>query len=192
MKKVIIAVAALLIGISANAQVWINAGFLGGYEKVTSSILEFPVTDFEHAYGFFVGTEYEIPLSRVFSVAPGLQFQAGFATEPDYRFAETQIAIPILVRAAVPFGTNARGFLNVGPDFAIGLSSKEVDHGVTYDSYKEDFSRFNLGVIVGLGVDIRERLRIFATYNFGVINTCKMYKTTAYDNKYQIGIGFAF
>lgn len=193
MKKILVSVlVALACCVAANAQVWLNGGYLHHFEKETIGSVSYT----QNYGGFFIGAEYEFELSDAFSVAPGLQLQGVFGKYDNENVSELGFKVPVMLRLGVDLSDSVRGYLHAGPEFYLGLSAKSVSRvigqAVVVDLYKNDYSRFDMDLAVGLGVEIANRFRIFGRYGFGVIDTCKDKNCKCITNSLTVGVGFQF
>lgn len=169
MKKLIITIAAAVIAtVTASAQLSVGAGYISNPMK--STVAGVSIT--ENYSGFYVGADYLVTKLGPVAVTPGVYFT-------DYKWVENitsekllNLEIPVNFSYGIDFGTSVRGFVYAGPTFRFGLSAKSTTGSLTEDLYKasSNFSRFNLFLGGGVGVDIVSKVRVTFGYNAGLLD----------------------
>lgn len=184
MKKFITIISALVLGMgAAGAQtIWVN----GGYELNTlkSKVLGSTLSD--SANGLFVGAEYEYNLNNYFSVAPGANL--GFTFAEDTFVSE--LSIPVLARVSYAIDNRIKPFLNLGPEFNIGLAHNE--NGQSLYSGNDGLSRFRFNLALGGGIVVNNNMRIMINYSFGLTNVYKLGDLSIKNNYLRVGVGYSF
>ena len=208
MKKVLILVAALLVGIQAHAQLQADGGYQHFFEhgRITD-----PVDNSSSAIhygwdGFYLGGRYnlELPWVNGLSVLPGVNFSFMFnrvATNASGR--EVALNIPVDVAYTLDFGAiQLRGF--VGPNFQIGLTNSLVASGgnatTRYNMYADNGNpyalntrgRVNVSLGLGAGIVVREHFTGHIRYDLGVVNLSTAQYTRLFRNTLQVGVGYIF
>lgn len=205
MKKVLTAIAALMICVGMNAQTWsVSAGYsrLINKEKVTvvgpSSVTS---TDSRSGNGFFVGANCEFPSDKVVSFYPGLRFSGEFVTDDDYADTKASlyaIEVPLNAKFSFNLGSAAKLFVYVGPQLELGLSAKSKVGSATIDLYKDDsgshLNRFVLNANAGLGFQF-SNFRVFGEYARNLTKVVHTPQLVGAETKYSmqnINIGVAY
>lgn len=211
MKKVISIIAAasmMLIGTSAFAQVSVGAGYLNASSvtKVSSSTSTVPFN------GFYAGIDYTYAINDVFGVTPGIYYEyaasnstasissiSGSATTKEH-----YINIPVYLNAGVNFGDGLKGFVYAGPTFSYGLASSSsgsvsflgysLGTGESDNYASGNYGRFDVLVGGGVGVDIKNTVRLTVGYDLGMFNrnTAENASTTTNRNQLHAGVAFLF
>lgn len=177
MKKVLLTLAVILLGISsASAQVSakfnVNAGYSHKFRTTATAV----GTDSKirgGLDGLYVGGECDINIVNGFIIAPGITYYMTMdpnkklqTTEFDHTFSIPLsfkyefIVIPELV-SVIPF---------VGPRFDICAAAYAKMDDVKVDYAGDTLTRFNVGLNLGLSVDIMKSYRLTIGYNYGFLN----------------------
>lgn len=183
MKKFITIISALVLGMgAANAQtLWVNGGYQ--LDNFKSKILGFNASDASN--GLFVGAEYEYGFGNFFSVAPGANLGFTFAEKTFV----CDMSIPVLARAAYSINNQVKPFVNLGPEFNIGLAHNESGES-WYGGY--GLSRFGFNLALGGGVVVNEKVRLMINYSFGLSNIYKDSEASIKKDYLRVGIGYSF
>ena len=202
MKKVLILVAALFVGIQAHAQLQADGGYQHFFEQ-----WQYGDSKTDTGWdGFYLGGRYNIGISQVagLSVIPGANFSFMFnkvATDASCR--EIALNIPIDAAYTLDFGTvQLRGF--AGPSIQVGLLNHLVARGgnqtTSYNMYGDNGNnyvpgtrtRLNVSLGFGAAVVVRERFTGHIRYDLGLVNltTAQYYKL--FRNTLQVGVGYIF
>ena len=180
MKKTLctlLAAAALLAGVEAQAQMSVGAGYL----NITQS---FDNTS-ANGNGAYAGLSFNIPLAGGFGIAPGVYYTfSNYKQDAAWgllKGSTTEHAINVLLN--LNFGCNLardmRAFIFGGPTFQYGLSSKtKTDLAgaatVNGDNYADDGTqRFVVYAGGGLGMDIANTFQVTVGYDHSVTNMIK-------------------
>ena len=128
--------------------------------------------------GFHVGATYEIPLSKVFSVEPGLIFSSkGYRVLPweaslysERKTTLYYLDVPTHLKAKVNIG-KAGLFFGFGPYVSLGLFSNMNIDGVRFDIDFADlgFKRFDSGLSFITGLEFG-KIQVGAFYQLGLVN----------------------
>jgi len=127
------------------------------------------------------GFGYDINEGVGFGISTGLYYSylAGKVTLPGFSIisgdmVEHALNIPVKAGYSVPVGSGLKGFLNVGPTFVCGLSSKIKPLGVDLletDLYKHEYlGRFDIMVGGAIGAELNDMIRISVGYDFGMLD----------------------
>ena len=197
MKKIfstLLVASLMLLGTQVFAQTTFNVGYLNSTlaTKNTSS----------GSNGAFAGVSFNLPISGVLGVAPGIYYSALFSKNTELfgfgtgTFQEHAINVPVYLNYAFALASDTKFFIFGGPTAQYGLMSK-VKHEVgnvnaTVDNYKDsDFNRFN--VYLGGGVGFQAgAFQVTAGYDYGMMNQYKNTDVTCRRSNIKIGVGFAF
>ena len=136
-------------------------------------------------YGGTLGISYEIPVVEgTLGFAPGLQF--GYFTKSDvniYNYAnvsstETYLAAPLDFNLHMNLSGDMKLLVFAGPTLDLGLTSrvKEKSTSVEYDIYSgklsdyTKYTRYDVLVGGGLGLDVMDAVRFSVRYDYGLVN----------------------
>ena len=215
MKKVFtFAAAILLFAGMANAQLSVSAGYTTkNYTSTTKVGSNTNTKDYTLGGGFYVGGNYALGMSEGLKVAPGLYLTYNTDKAVEDGVTTTintmDLNIPILFSYTYSLGGDLALFAFVGPNIQLGLSAQQKIEGTlagildgTYDLYEKDddgestFTRFDLGVMVGLGLQY-QNFRLEAGYHKGLLDRCGLKDGDNYSFEYAMsqiffGVGFAF
>lgn len=184
MKKILcslFAASMMLLGTSAFAQVSVGAGYVNSKYSLKSSSTSYTS---DPANGFYAGLEYSVPVGEVFGLSAGVNYE--YLMSKNYNVGgisgdlkEQYINVPVRLNVGFHLGDDARVFIFGGPTFNYALAG-QVDLGVKvgsfevggkYDMYKDgNYNRFDVMVGGGVGLDLMERFRVTAGYDFGMFN----------------------
>ena len=181
MKKIfatILAASMMLMGISAFAQISVGAGYLNEANKAS---VNSTANNMGSLNGFYAGFGYDINEGVGFGISTGLYYSylAGKVTLPGFSIisgdmVEHALNIPVKAGYSVPVGSGLKGFLNVGPTFVCGLSSKIKPLGVDLletDLYKHEYlGRFDIMVGGAIGAELNDMIRVSVGYDFGMLD----------------------
>lgn len=180
MKKTLctlLAAAALLAGVEAQAQMSVGAGYL----NITQS---FDNTS-ANGNGAYAGLSFNIPLAGGFGIAPGVYYTfSNYKQDAAWGLlkgstTEHAINVPLNLNFGSNLARDMRAFIFGGPTFQYGLSSKtKTDLAgaatVNGDNYADDGTqRFVVYAGGGLGMDIANTFQVTVGYDHSVTNMIK-------------------
>ena len=180
MKKTLctlLAAAALLAGVEAQAQMSVGAGYL----NITQS---FDNTS-ANGNGAYAGLSFNIPLAGGFGIAPGVYYTfSNYKQDAAWGLlkgstTEHAINVPLNLNFGCNLARDMRAFIFGGPTFQYGLSSKtktDVAGAATVngDNYADDGTqRFVVYAGGGLGMDIANTFQVTVGYDHSVTNMLK-------------------
>ena len=180
MKKTLctlLAAAALLAGVEAQAQMSVGAGYL----NITQS---FDNTS-ANGNGAYAGLSFNIPLAGGFGIAPGVYYTfSNYKQDAAWGLlkgstTEHAINVPLNLNFGYNLARDMRAFIFGGPTFQYGLSSKtktDVAGAATVngDNYADDGTqRFVVYAGGGLGMDIANTFQVTVGYDHSVTNMIK-------------------
>ena len=181
MKRIIttiLAASMMLLGTTAFAQASIGAGYLNETNKATVSNTD---VNMGALNGFYAGLGYDINEGAGFGISTGIyySFLAGKVSVPSLSFisgdmVEHAINMPFKAGYSVPVSSGLKGFINAGPTFVCGLSSKIKPLGVDLletDNYKHEYlGRFDIMVGGAIGAELNDMFRVSVGYDFGMLD----------------------
>ena len=206
MKKVLLIVAALLVGMQAQAQLVADGGYFHGWEKA-NTVYSTPSLD-----GLFLGARYNVDLENwmdgLFFI-PGLNFSAlrgkvivANMVLPNTTVREIAINLPLHLKYRYEFMSNFAVYGFAGPTLQLGLLNNIVDKNDNstsrYNMYKENKlgysprTPFNLYLGLGAGVEVSERIQVNVGFDFGLLNLTTGQNYKLHRNVLKIGIGYIF
>ncbi len=163
-------------------------------------------------YGGTVGLSYEIPVVEgSIGFAPGIQF--GYFTGADVNlpfklgqasFNESYLAVPLDLNLHLPVSDDIKFLIVAGPTLDFGLSSraKVKETSIEYDIYDgalgdmTKYTRYDVLVGGGMGVDVMDAVRFTVRYDYGVINRNGGNLTSGFlkvhRSQLKLGVGFLF
>ena len=212
MKKIlttILAASMMLAGTGVFAQnIAVEAGF-----GLSSTRFDYTLGNTTaDLYGGTVGLSYEIPLVEgTIGLAPGIQF--GYFTGGNVNlpfklgqasFNESYLAVPLDINLHLPISEDIKFLVVAGPTFDLGLTSraKVKDTSVEYDIYDgalgdmTKYTRYDVLVGGGLGLDVMDAVRFTVRYDYGLINRNGGNLTSGFlkvhRSQLKLGVGFLF
>ena len=180
MKKTLctlLAAAALLAGVEAQAQMSVGAGYLNitqSYDNTSAN-----------GNGAYAGFSFNIPLAGGFGIAPGVYYTfSNYKQDAAWGLlkgstTEHAINVPLNLNFGSNLARDMRAFIFGGPTFQYGLSSKtKTDLAgaatVDGDNYADDGTqRFVVYAGGGLGMDIANTFQVTVGYDHSVTNMIK-------------------
>lgn len=190
MKKLLLPVCLLLVGVvTSNAQ-GVSIGLRAGLNIANQSISASGVSvSPDSRLSFLAGAYAKIMVSDKIGVQPELFYSSIGAKWPDQGFGVETIktdylTLPVFFRYNV---TDNFHFL-VGPQFGILMSANGTDNSGTQD-IKDQLKSSDFSGVVGAGLDfgpINAGLR----YNFGLSNINNSGGSTVKNNVFQVVAGF--
>ena len=173
MKKAIIAIAALFVALSANAQIGVVAGLTS-----SSTNVEAAVADIKNVNQYHVGITYKIGIGNMLAIQPALIYnvkgtQVGSVIEEidafDADFKTGYLELPVQVQLGFGIGSLARVYGFAEPFIGYAITNKV--EGLTEISDKWDFvNRLEYGVGLGAGVELFRHLQVSVKYFWNLGN----------------------
>lgn len=215
MKKVLILVAALFVGLQAKAQLQVEGGYQHFFEQSQTQGDGGKIISNGGWDGFYVGARYNIHLPWVsgLSILPGANFSFMFSknqpypfmflwnlAEPSFREIALNIPVDVAYTYQVSSSVILRGF--TGPAFQIGLVNHAVVSGGnsthSYDIYAANErvtaarTRLNVGWGFGAGVVVSDKFTAHVRYELGMVNLTTAQYSKLFRNALQVGVGYIF
>jgi opacity protein-like surface antigen len=199
MKKVLLTIAMVAAGFTANAQdvkfgvkAGMNFASLNGNKEVTSTFKDSRTS-------FHIGAMAEISISEKFSFQPELLYSVQGAsansfqgTEADVTFKLDYITMPLMAKYYVSEGFS----LEAGPQLAFNTTSKikaEANGQEATEDMKDETNGFDLGLNFGLGYKLENGLNFSTRYNLGLSDIVKDNEGDAVKNGvFQVSVGYFF
>jgi len=191
MKKTfsILAIAALLL-VSGNAfaQVHIGGGYVNSADRF--KVAGNSEADVNYSNGAYGGLGFTLPIAGDLSVTPGVyytylssrtaaSYASGFVSAAG-NTKEHYVKVPLNFEYGAEILPNFRLFFFGGPSLSVGLASKTtftasvigISANTTVDNYADNsgYSRWDVMLGGGMGVDLARRLRVTVGYDFGMLN----------------------
>lgn len=173
MKKLIIAIAAIFVAYSAQAQIGVMAGLTSSKTDWKSA-----VADVENINQYHLGIAYKMGLGNLVTIQPAILYNVkgtkvdDLAGVKDFEMnAETgYIEIPVQLQVGLGLGPIARVYGFVEPYVGLAITNKlEVDYGnildldekQTWDNIK---NKLNYGVSLGVGAEVLKHVQVSVKY----------------------------
>jgi hypothetical protein len=200
MKKIIVLVAALLLGWQANAQIVANGGFTAAFEKTKTSYGTYPSA----LFGVYAGANYYYSLDDLvdgLAVLPGANLSLLFGRHwfnSDVKVRELALNIPLQASYTYEVNENLKAFGQTGPTVQLALTHKAITPGATYNllsnknSFGEVRSPFNLYWGIAVGVEVSDMLRIETGYDFGFFRLSRTEGLKTSRGFLHFGVGYLF
>ena len=202
MKKLILSLA-LLAAIAAPTFAQFHVGIGYSSDNKSGSILGYG--DRFWFNGIYAGAGYTFNILGPLSFTPGVYFDFLKYTDKllstDYgsynlNFNEIYLKVPATFSLGFDISSSVRGFVFAGPKLMVGLSSMVNDGRDRENLYQiKDYSRVNVLLGGGVGIDICDKLRISVGYDGGLINRYKgkaQEKIKISDSGLHAGIAYLF
>lgn len=199
MKKVLIIVAALFVGIQANAQLYVEGGYEHFFEHThnTNTTAEWPGWN-----GFFAGARYNFNLPvRGLSLVPGVNLSFMFSNPTgvtNTHSNEIALNIPIHVAYTYPINNNIKLRAVGGPGMQIGLVNNTIYTVPGQTNITSNYvglgarNRFNLTLGLGAGVVISNHFLATLGFDFGLLNLTTANNFTLHRHALTLGFGYIF
>lgn len=218
MKKILVAAATLFAAICAFAQPSVSVGYLnntfkcddiklpenGFYAGFYYSI-DIGATCFKFSPGLFFSWSIYDKSSSSATIALDDEHFLVTSESVSSKMREAVLYIPLQLSYGIDLAPKVHAFVFGGPIPTLGLSAK-YSYGFEYtDSegnvYAEDdkfqchgngYRRIDLKIGGGVGIDLDNRFRITAGYDFGIFDRSKSSSSTIHTNIFHAGVGYIF
>lgn len=206
MKKVLLIVAALFLGLQAKAQLIAEGGYMHAFESA-NTLYRTPSQG-----GLFVGARYHFNLEDLMDglyADPGLNLsilsgkaQLENVILSNWSSREIALNMPLHVgyKYEILSDFSVYGFL--GPTLQLGLMNNIIDRNDNaskrYNMYKDNGlgsaprTPFNLYLGLGGGIEVAQHFRVNVAFDFGLLNLTTMSNARIRRNILKIGVGYAF
>ncbi|TXD45939.1 porin family protein [Polaribacter sp. IC073] len=192
MKKVLLAVAIVAAGFTANAQD-VKFGAKAGLNF--ANVYGDDVENNDYRTSLHVGAVAEIEISEKFSLQPELMYSTqGAKTDEnnvDLTMKLDYLNVPVMAKYYV-----AEGFsLEAGPQVGFLLSAKvKAESGGDSGEVdvKDEFETIDFGLNFGAGYKLDSGLNFSARYNLGLSNVAKESDNSIKNGVFQVSVGYFF
>ena len=177
MKKLIIALVAAFIAVSANAQVGIIAG-------LTSSSTDFDsaVADVQNVNQYHAGIAYKIGIGNLFTIQPAIIYNmkgtrlgdVGKVSDLNVDYKTGYLEVPVQLQVGFGLGSIARVFAFAEPFVGYAITNSvdtEYDGPLAFGSTKGETqtwdnvkNRFEYGVGLGVGAEVLKHIQVSVKY----------------------------
>ena len=167
MKKAIIAIAALFVALSANAQIGVVAGLTS-----SSTNVEAAVADIKNVNQYHVGITYKIGIGNMLAIQPALIYNmkgtqlgdiAGLdVVDVDYKTG--YLELPVQVQLGFGIGSIARVYGFAEPFVGYAITNQVQGLGDTVKNWDNVKNRLEYGVGLGAGVELFRHLQVSVKY----------------------------
>lgn len=167
MKKAIIAIAALFVALSANAQIGIVAGLTS-----SSTNLESAVADIKNVNQYHVGVTYKLGIGNMLAIQPALIYNvkgtqigdiAGIE-DVNVNYKTGYLEVPVQVQLGFGIGSLARVYGFAEPFIGYAITNKVQGLGDTIKNWDNVKNRLEYGVGLGAGVELFRHLQVSVKY----------------------------
>ena len=193
MKKVVLLLAAVLLSLSAMAQVRFGA-------KVGFDMTNFWGKDVKHGFqpNYQVGALMEYKFNNRFAISPEVVFaaqggknkytEALSGAEVKQTYTTNYINVPVMLK----FYATDKFSIDLGPQVGFNVYSKRTEEGVTKETkdIKDQTKTVDFGVGLGATYDITENAFVQARYTLGLTETFEHAK--AKNGNIQVAFGWKF
>ena len=167
MKKAIIAIAALFVALSANAQIGVVAGLTS-----SSTNVEAAVADIKNVNQYHVGITYKIGIGNMLVIQPALIYNmkgtqlgdiAGL-DDVDVNYKTGYLELPVQVQLGFGIGSIARVYGFAEPFVGYAITNQVQGLGDTVKNWDNVKNRLEYGVGLGAGVELFRHLQVSVKY----------------------------
>ena len=167
MKKAIIAIAALFVALSANAQIGVVAGLTS-----SSTNVEAAVADIKNVNQYHVGITYKIGIGNMLAIQPALIYNmkgtqlgdiAGL-DDVDVNYKTGYLERPVQVQLGFGIGSIARVYGFAEPFVGYAITNQVQGLGDTVKNWDNVKNRLEYGVGLGAGVELFRHLQVSVKY----------------------------
>ena len=201
MKKVFaIAAALMLIGTTAFAQS-LGAGYVQSTQTMGSNSAT--------SNGFYAGVGYSAEILPGLSLNPGLYYEfltssssaSAWIFGANTKTQEHYVNVPLHLSFAYSFAPTFKMFVYGGPTANVGIASSTKStlsagsHSTsgTTDNYKDsDYSRFDIMLGGGIGVELMNKIRFTVGYDMGMLDRNTRENVTLKRNRLTAGAALVF
>lgn len=184
----------MLAGANAFAQVGV------GYVNSSLSSKIGNVSETTSTNGLYLGGHFNIPIAGGLGIAPGLYWEYLSGENGSTVVTKTNehyLSVPVMFNYSYPVSNAFSVFAYAGPGINFGLSSKAsatlLGNTTTTDLYKDsDYSRWDITIGGGIGVDILNMIRVEAGYNYGMLDRNTADNMTAHRSEFHVGVAYLF
>lgn len=179
MKRIAIVLAALLVAVSANAQIGIIGGLTSSSTKIKDAANDFTSKTISQ---YHIGITYKIGLGNLLAIQPSLVYNvkgakmAELSGVGDIDYKTGFIEIPIQIQAGIGLGSLARVYGFAEPFVGYAVTNK-VSTNITIagienarNTWDNIASKIEYGIGLGVGVELLKHLQVSARYYWNLGN----------------------
>ena len=177
MKKLIIALVAAFIAVSANAQVGIIAGLTSSSTNFDSA-----VADVQNVNQYHAGIAYKIGIGNLFTIQPAIIYNmkgtrlgdVGKVSDLNVDYKTGYLEVPVQLQVGFGLGPIARVFAFAEPFVGYAITNSvdtEYDGPLAFGSTKGETqtwenvkNRFEYGVGLGVGAEVLKHIQVSVKY----------------------------
>lgn len=204
MKKIIVAIAALLVAFSAHAQFGIVAGLTSSVATVKEG-----VTNIRNINQYHVGVTYKIG-GNFLAVQPSLIYNmkgakigqiTSWIGKTDINYKTGYLELPVQLQVGIGIGGLARVYGFAEPFIGLAISNEVTAGGQKVklnDTFENLAKKLEYGVGVGAGVELLQHLQVSVKYYwnvgdvYGDFNVGTAIKTVRYQKCNGVAASVAF
>ena len=204
MKKVLLIVAALFIGLQANAQLSADGGYIHAFENWNFG--KGLGKDDASLDGFYAGAKYNMSLENLvegLSLQPGanLSFLFGpYLHLDNLRIHEVALNVPVMARYSFDIMSDFTIYGLAGPTFQLGLihNVAHKDSGSIDPLYNNSNdvgtyrNRFQIYMGLGAGIEVAQMIQVTVGFDLGLLNMSADHNLGIGRNVLKIGVGYIF
>jgi Outer membrane protein beta-barrel domain len=191
MKKVLLSLVIVFVGLCANAQV--KFGAKGGMNLATLGGDGTNGADLSSLVSFHIGGLVSIPVATNFSIQPEVYYsgegtKVGGTSGGNYLF--NYLNVPVLAKYKIVKGLS----VEAGPQLGFILSAKIKDNSGNETDVKSELKSTDFSVALGANYIFDNNLGIDVRYNIGLtdINTTTGTNSTLTNDVFQVGVFYLF
>lgn len=190
MKKIIVAVVAILVGINAHAQLGVVAGLTSSKTDLQSA-----KENFSSISQYHVGVTYKLGIGNVFAVQPSLLYNVKGATVDeinglkDVDFKTGYLELPVQIQIGLGLGSLARVYGFAEPFVGCAVSNQVINNSIKEKTWENVVNKLEYGVGLGAGVELIKHVQVSVKYYWNMGNvygneiTLNSIKTTLSQSK---------
>lgn len=179
MKKLIIAVAAILISVNSFAQFGIIAGLTSSAANITEAKVQWETKALAQ---YHVGVTYKFAIGNILAIQPSLVYDVKGAQISSFDISNIKgsvdvktgyLELPVQIQAGFALGNLVRLYGIAEPFVGYALSNvtdmKILSLGTTWENTA---SKFEYGFGLGLGVELFKHLQVSCRYFWNLNDVC--------------------
>ena len=192
MKKILLALAVVALGFTANAQFSLHVGYANSMLHSTYEAYGASDSETDNFSGFYLGGTYYYNIQNHFGLECGIN--AIFTTGDETN--KLALNIPIEASYRIPLNSDLSLTVLAGPSIDFGLLWKDTEDDVSlYDSDGLDAKRFNIMLQAGLRLNYNQ-WGLNLTYQYGLLNLVDFdyaqVNVKVKESRLLVGLSYAF
>lgn len=173
MKKSIIAIVALFMALSANAQIGIIAGLTS-----SSTDIESAIADVKNVNQYHVGLTYKIGIGNLLAIQPSVIYNMkgttigniGGIESVNIDYKTGYVEVPVQVQLGFGIGSLARVYGFAEPFIGYAVTNKVQGGDSIQNTWDNVKTKFEYGVGLGAGVELFRHLQVSVKYFWNLGN----------------------